>query len=94
MVDGGLGTRVSQLRRETHSSTQDKLFSLLKQTETGGPNYDTQLGEFKTYIRLFRRLAATDVAAVVQLACAKGLHQHLDLLLQKGVDPSGTGVHK
>jgi ankyrin repeat protein len=69
---------------------QDTLFSLVKETEPESESYAAQLGQFKTYMRFFRRLAATDLHAVAELACAKGLHEHLDLLLAKSTDPRGA----
>ena len=55
----------------------------MKATEPDGDAYAAQLGQFKTYLRFFRRLAAVDLLALTELACAKGLHEHLDLLLAK-----------
>jgi len=64
---------------------------LLKETEPGSANYAAQLGQFRSFLRSIRRCPG-DLNAVLELACAKGLHDHLELLLEKGLDPSSASA--
>ncbi len=66
----------------------------MKETEPDSSDYAAQLGQFRTYVRSLRPRAAgtADLNTVLELACAKGLHEHLDILLDMGLDSSGAAA--
>ena len=65
---------------------KDNMFNLLKETELDRPDYQSKLGNFKTYLRFIWTLKdQNDLDSVFELAVKKGLYEHVDLLLRKGV---------
>eukprot|EP00090_Calanus_glacialis_P031314 TRINITY_DN5156_c0_g1_i2.p1 TRINITY_DN5156_c0_g1~~TRINITY_DN5156_c0_g1_i2.p1 ORF type:complete len:1017 (+),score=254.13 TRINITY_DN5156_c0_g1_i2:291-3341(+) len=75
--------------REVMLNLKDKVFSLLKDTELNQHDYGSKLANFKTYMRFIRNLREENVLdSVFDLACKKGLHEHVELLLRKGVNPN------
>eukprot|EP00092_Neocalanus_flemingeri_P011811 GFUD01012735.1.p1 GENE.GFUD01012735.1~~GFUD01012735.1.p1 ORF type:complete len:1017 (-),score=227.49 GFUD01012735.1:262-3312(-) len=75
--------------REVMLNLKDKVFSLLKETELNQHDYVSKLSNFKTYMRFIRSLREQNVLDnVFDLACKKGLHEHVELLLRKGVNPN------
>jgi len=75
--------------REVMLNLKDKVFSLLKETELNQHDYVSKFSNFKTYMRFIRNLREQNVLDnVFDLACKKGLHEHVELLLRKGVNPN------
>jgi len=77
--------------REVILNLKDKVFNLLKDTELGQQDYASKLSNFKTYMKFIRTLQEQNALdSVFDLACKKGLHEHVELLLRKGVNPNTT----
>jgi len=75
--------------REVILNLKDKVFSLLKETELHQHDYGSKLSNFKTYMKFIRNLKEQNVLdSVFDLACKKGLHEHVELLLRKGANPN------
>ena len=73
-------------RREVMQNLKDNMFNLLKETELERPDYQSKLGSFKTYLRFIWTLKdQNDLDSVFELAVKKGLYEHVDLMLRKGV---------
>ena len=73
-------------RREVMHNLKDNMFSLLKETELDRSDYQSKLGNFKTYLRFIWTLKdQNDLNSVFELAVKKGLFEHVNLLLRKGV---------
>jgi len=68
---------------------KDKVHKLLKETENSDRDYIAKLGIFKTYMRFIRSLQdQQQLEEVFDLACDKGLHDHVELMLRKGANPN------
>jgi len=75
--------------REVILNLKDKVFTLLKDTELGQHDYGSKLSNFKTYMKFIRTLQEQNTLdSVFDLACKKGLHEHVELLLRKGANPN------
>lgn len=75
--------------RKVMLDLKDKVFKLLKETEVSDHDYHSKLSNFKTYMRFIRNLKEQDALDdVFDLACAKGFHDHVEVLLRKGANPN------
>lgn len=75
--------------REVMLNLADKVFTLLKETELKDNDYPAKLGQFKTYLRFIRNLKEQQkLDLVFDLACKKGLFEHVEILLRKGASPN------
>ena len=73
--------------RQLQLNIADKIFSLLKETELNQKDYDFNLKQFKGYIRFVRNIKdESKVEDLFDLSCKKGLYEHAELLLRKGVN--------
>ena len=75
--------------RKVMLDLKDKVFQLLKNTELDDPDYNAKLANFKTFMRFIRTLQEQNVLdEVFDLACDKGLHEHVEVMLRKGANPN------
>jgi len=75
--------------REIMLNLEDKMMDLLKITKKNGENERADLANFRTYTRFIKSLEdPSSLNEVFNLACEKGLHEHVLLLLKKGVSPN------
>ena len=73
-------------KREVMHNLKDKMFNLLKETGLDRSDYQSKMGNFKTYLGFIWTLKdQNDLVSVFELAVKKGLFEHVDLLLRKGV---------
>jgi len=71
--------------REVMLNLADKVFTLLKETEMNQNDYSSKLANFKTYMRFIRNLREQNkLDNVFDLACKKGLFEHVEIMLRKG----------
>ena len=76
-------------RRQVISNLKDKVFKLLKETQLTDEDYLVKLSNFKTYLRSVRSLIDQNALDdVFDIACDKGLHEHVEILLRKGANPN------
>ena len=76
-------------RRPVIDNLKDKVFQLLKETNLDDDDYTAKLSNFKTYLRFVRTLIDQNALDdVFDLACDKGLHEHVEILLRKGANPN------
>jgi len=75
--------------RKVMLDLKDKVFKLLKETEITDHDYNSKLSNFKTYMRFIRNLKEQNALDdVFDLACDKGLHEHVEVMLRKGANPN------
>eukprot|EP00090_Calanus_glacialis_P040329 TRINITY_DN7028_c0_g1_i6.p1 TRINITY_DN7028_c0_g1~~TRINITY_DN7028_c0_g1_i6.p1 ORF type:complete len:1012 (-),score=240.18 TRINITY_DN7028_c0_g1_i6:85-3120(-) len=75
--------------RKVMLDLKDKVFKLLKETEITDNDYHAKLSNFKTYMRFIRNLKEQNALDdVFDLACDKGLHEHVEVMLRKGASPN------
>merc|ERR1712123_318310 len=75
--------------RKVMLDLKDKVFMLLKETEITDNDYPAKLSNFKTYMRVIRNLKEQNALDdVFDLACDKGLHEHVEVMLRKGASPN------
>jgi len=75
--------------RKVMLDLKDKVFKLLKETEITDNDYESKLANFKTYMRFIRNLKEQNsLDDVFDLACDKGLHEHVEVMLRKGASPN------
>jgi len=75
--------------RKVMLDLKDKVFKLLKETEITDNDYPSKLSNFKTYMRFIRNLKEQNALDdVFDLACDKGLHEHVEVMLRKGASPN------
>ena len=75
--------------RDIMDNLEDKLLSLVRETDRRAVNAKADFANFRTYVRFIRSVPDNDqLTEVFNLACEKGLHEHAALLLRKGVDPN------
>jgi len=75
--------------REIMLNLEDKMMDLLKTTRKNGENARADLANFRTYTRFIKSLEdPSSLNEVFNVACEKGLHEHVLLLLKKGVNPN------
>jgi len=75
--------------REIMLNLEDKMMDLLKSTRKSGDNSRADLANFRTYTRFIKSLEdPSSLNEVFNVACEKGLHEHVLLLLKKGVNPN------
>ena len=68
---------------------KDKVIRLLKETEVSDLDYNSKLGNFKTYMKFIRTLEQQNALDdVFDLAVDKGLHEHVEILLRKQANPN------
>merc|ERR1719500_4763 len=73
-------------KREVKHNLKDNMFNLLKETGLDRSDYQSKMGNFKTYLRfIWTSKDLNDLVSVFELAVKKGLFEHVDLLLRKGV---------
>ena len=86
-------TDLSQVKikktRPVMTNLKEKLFKLVKETQLSDDDYNAKLSNFKTYLRFVRSLEdQTGLEDVFDVACDKGLHDHVELMLKKGTNPN------
>ena len=75
--------------RDLMDNLEDKLLTIVRETDRRSVNAKADLANFRTYVRFIRSVIENDqLDEVFNLACEKGLHEHAALLLKKGVDPN------
>ena len=75
--------------RKVMLDLKDKVFQLLKSTELTDSDYNAKLANFKTFMRFIRTLQEQNVLdEVFDLACDKGLYEHVEVMLRKGANPN------
>ena len=86
-------TDLSQVKikktRPVMTNLKEKLFKLVKETQLSDDDYNAKLSNFKTYLRFVRSLEdQRGLEDVFDVACDKGLHDHVELMLKKGTNPN------
>merc|ERR1719430_2719390 len=77
--------------RDVMHNLADRVFTLLKETELNQNDYSSKLANFKTYIRLIRNLREqNELDNVFDLACKKGLYEHVEIMLRRGANINTT----
>ena len=80
---------VVKKNRKVILDLKDKVFQLLKNTELNDSDYNAKLANFKTFMRFIRTLQEENALdEVFDLACDKGLHEHVEVMLRKGANPN------
>jgi len=68
---------------------EHKLRDILVNTKLNTESYKTDFGLFRTYARTIGTSEQSpQLTEMFNIACEKGLHEHVEILLKKGVDPN------
>ena len=77
-------------RKEPMEDLEDRLLTLVRETQRHSPTYSAELGAFRALVRLVKEGGQDrELGEVLGLAAEKGLEEHVALLLRRGAGPNG-----